>query len=105
MGGADFPIETYDALLRDLLTCGLVMRGEGEDGRSWHLVARAQQRLEDLAIAVGPWPTERTAILERQCADCRRRRLTWVREETYVCDSCWQKRLASARAVQMLTHQ
>ena len=98
MGGEDFPIETFDALLRDLLTCGLVVRSEGDDGKNWRLVARAQQRLGDLAITVGPWPAERTAYLDRQCADCGRRKLTWVRKDSFLCDACWQKRFGCRQA-------
>jgi len=94
MGGEGFPVETFDEVLRDLLTCGLVARVTGNDSRGWQLVARAQQRLEELAIAVGPWPVERTVYLYRECADCRKRHLTWVRKDSNLCDLCSQRRLA-----------
>ena len=94
MGAEGIPIDTFDGLLRDLLTWDLVVPGEGSDGKTWHLVERAQQQLGVLATARGPWPAERTAYLGRQCADCRGRRLTWLREGSYVCDSCLQNRLA-----------
>ena len=70
MGGKEIPIETFDALLRDLVTWDLVVRGEGDDSQTWRLVARAQQRLGELMIARGPWPAERTVYLDRLCADC-----------------------------------
>jgi hypothetical protein len=92
MGEKEIPIETFDALLRDL-----VVLSDGDDSQAWHLVARAQQRLGDLAIARGPWPAERTVYLDRQCADCGRRQLTWVRDGTYLCDPCWQRRLICAQ--------
>ena len=93
MGGEEIPIETFDGLLRDLLTWDLVVPGEGDDAQTWNLVARAQRQLGVLASARGPWPAERTAYLGRQCADCGGRRLTWLREGSYVCDPCLQKRL------------
>ena len=93
MGEKEIPIDTFDALLRDLVTWDLVVRGEGDDAQTWRLVARAQLRLGELAIARGPWPAERTVYLDRLCADCGRRHLTWVRDGTYLCNPCWQKRL------------
>jgi hypothetical protein len=96
-GEKEIPIDTFDALLRDLVTWDLVVPGEGDDAQAWQLVARAQQRLGELTIARGPWPAERTVYLDRLCADCRRRQLTWVRDGTYVCDPCWQKRLTRAQ--------
>jgi hypothetical protein len=98
MVGTDgFPIETFDEVLRDLLTCGLAVRGTGDDGQSWRLDPRAQQRLEHLAIAVGPWPAERSTYLTRQCAECRRRELVWVRKDSKLCDSCSKQRFAFTR--------
>jgi hypothetical protein len=97
MGEEEIPIEKFDALLRDLVTWDLVVPGEGEDAEHWQLVARAQRRLADLAKTRGPWPSERTAYLDRQCADCQHRQLTWVRDGAYVCDPCWQKRLARSQ--------
>lgn len=94
MGAQEIPIDTFDALLRNLLSWDLVVPGEGDDPQAWHLAARAQQRLGVLAMSRQPWPAERTAYVDRQCGDCGRRQLTWLREGTYVCDPCWQKRLA-----------
>ena len=92
MAGQEIPIETFDALLRSLLTWDLVVPGEGEDRRNWHLVGRAQERLAALALPQGPWPAERTAYV-RQCADCRSRKLTWLHDGTYLCGPCWQRSL------------
>ncbi len=97
MGGEEIPIDTFDGLLRDLLAWDLVVPGEGDDAQSWQLVARAQQQLGVLAIGRGPWPVERTAYLGRRCAHCGGRRLTWLREGSYICDPCLQKRLACAQ--------
>ncbi|MGD0942897.1 MAG: hypothetical protein ABR972_01265 [Acidimicrobiales bacterium] len=94
MGDREIPVETFDALLRDLVTWDLVVPVAGDEARAWHLVPRAQQRLAELTIARGPWPAERTAYLGRRCANCGRRELTWMRFGTYVCDPCWQQRLA-----------
>jgi hypothetical protein len=96
MGESEIPIETFDALLRDLVTWNLAVPGDGDDAQAWHLVARAQQRLGELTANRGPWPAERTAYLGRRCADCGGSQLTWLRDGTYVCDPCWQKRLTHA---------
>ena len=48
MGESEIPIETFDALLRDLVTWNLAVPGDGDDAQAWHLVARAQQRLGEL---------------------------------------------------------
>lgn len=39
MGEKEIPIETFDALLHDLVTWDLVVRGEGDDSQTWRLVA------------------------------------------------------------------
>ncbi|MGD1011610.1 MAG: hypothetical protein ABR925_03630 [Acidimicrobiales bacterium] len=96
MGEEKIPIGTFDALLRDLLTWGLVAREETDGGPTWRLVDRAQQRLGALAIAREPWPVERTAYSGRRCADCHAMRMTWLRDGAYVCDSCWRARLEGA---------
>ena len=90
----EIPIETFDALLRDLLAWDLVVP-TGADSDSWRLVARAQERLEELVITKGPWPAERTVYFDRRCADCGKRQLTWMRDGQHMCDPCWQRRLAS----------
>ncbi len=94
MRDKEIPVETFDALLRDLVTWKLVAPGEGDHEGKWHLVPRAQQRLEELTKTRGPWPPERTAYLGRRCADCGQRELTWMRLGTYLCEPCWHQRLA-----------
>jgi hypothetical protein len=96
MGEEKIPIGTFDALLRDLLTWKLVVRVETDDGPTWRLVDRAQQRLGTLAIAREPWPAERTAYSGRRCSDCREVQLTWLRDGAYVCEACWQARRQGA---------
>jgi hypothetical protein len=90
----EIPVETFDALLRDLVTWGLVVPADDDDGRGWLLVPRAQERLAQLTRARGPWPEELTAYLGRRCGDCKSREVTWLRHGAYVCDRCWQRRLA-----------
>jgi hypothetical protein len=92
VGEREIPVETFDALLRDLVTWNLVVPVEGDGQQVWHLVPRAQERLVQLTRTRGPWPAERTAYLGRRCADCGRRELTWMRHGAYVCDPCWQQR-------------
>lgn len=94
MGDKEIPVETFDALLRDLVTWNLVVPAEGDNEETWHLVPRAQKRLEYLTKTRGPWPAERTAYLGRRCTDCGQRELTWMRLGTFLCDPCWQQRLA-----------
>lgn len=94
MRDKEIPVETFDALLRDLVTWGLVVPTDGEADQGWLLVPRAQERLAQLTRTRGPWPEERTAYLGRRCADCGGREVTWMRHGSYVCDPCWQRRLA-----------
>ena len=70
---------------------------------SRHLVGQAQERLEALAVAVGPWPAARTTYSHRQCADCRGRKLIWVRGNSSLCDSCWEKGFATTPGKPMST--
>ncbi|MGA3351909.1 MAG: hypothetical protein ABSD85_01825 [Acidimicrobiales bacterium] len=100
MGEKEIPVETFDALLRDLVTWNLVVLVEGDGPNAWALVPRAQQRLADLTRDRGPWPAERTAYLGRRCADCGKREVTWMRHGEYVCDPCWQQRLVSTESDQ-----
>jgi hypothetical protein len=103
MAGEEIPIEKFDALLRSLVTWDLAVREEGNEAQNWHLVRRAQERLTALAHPHGPWPAERTAYVDHQCADCGRRKLTWLRDSTHVCDPCWEDRLASTQVESAIT--
>lgn len=94
MGKEEIPIETFDALLRDLLAWDLVVPSDGDDGQAWLLAERAQRRLGDLVTPRGPWPAERTVYLDRRCSDCGQRQLTRMRDGRHMCDACWQKELA-----------
>jgi hypothetical protein len=87
----EYPIETFDPLLRDLVVWGLLEHHEGETGAHWQLVPSAQRRLDELA------PAKVTGVgavvyLDRLCADCRQRGLTRLYGEKYVCDSCRDER-------------
>ncbi|MGA2528208.1 MAG: hypothetical protein ABSG36_03485 [Acidimicrobiales bacterium] len=94
MGDKEIPVETFDALLRDLVTWNLVVAVERDGTQAWELAARAQQRLAELTRGRGPWPAERTAYLGRRCAECNRREVTWMRYGEYICEQCWQTRLS-----------
>ena len=84
----DRAIQTYDPLLRDLITWGLVERDE----ERWALSERAQRRLSELAEASAPWPAEQTVYFGHRCERCDTRALTRLREGAYVCDACWSRR-------------
>jgi len=80
-------IETFDALLRDLVGRGLVGRSE-HGGNSWTLTESAQRRLNDLAVATLPIDAESILYLNRRCADCRERGSTLLRHGLYLCKTC-----------------
>lgn len=84
MRPSDRSIQTFDPLLRDLITWGLV----STDGEHWELSERAQQRLSELAAASGPWPAEQTVYFGHRCHQCGLKALTRLREGVYVCDKC-----------------
>lgn len=82
------PVETFNPLLRSLLTWGLVERREDADGNtSWELIEEVRHRLDALV------PPSRTAAaslayLDHWCARCRQQRLTHLRGERFLCESC-----------------
>jgi hypothetical protein len=84
----EYPIETFDPLLRDLVGWGLVER---QDATAWRLVASAQRRLDELLPTRAPG-SGAVVFLNRRCADCQKRGLTRLRGESYVCDGCWAER-------------
>ena len=88
MRPTDRSIHTFDPLLRDLITWGLV----ASDGERWELSERAQRRLSELAAASGPWPAEQTVYFGHHCHGCGLKALTRLRDGAYVCDTCWDKR-------------
>lgn len=97
-GPKDIPVETFDALLRDLVTWDLVVPGEQGDEEGWQLAPRAKRRLSELTSTRSPWPVERTAYFGRRCADCRRHAPTRLREGVHICEQCWQERVSRNEA-------
>jgi hypothetical protein len=94
----DYPIETFDPLLRDLIGWGLVERQDGNAGTPWQLVPTAQRRLDELLP--NPVPGAGAVVyLNRLCADCHQRGLTRLHGESYVCDGCWAERQGRLDAV------
>jgi hypothetical protein len=93
----DYPIETFDPLLRDLVGWGLVTRQEGRTRTPWRLVTAAQRRLDELLPTVVP--AGAVIYLDHLCADCRQRGPTRIHEESYVCDGCWKERQGRPDAV------
>jgi hypothetical protein len=94
----DYPIETFDPLLRDLVGWRLVERQDGSAGTPWQLVSAAQRRLDEL------FPTEgagarAVVYLDRHCADCHQRGLTRLEGESYLCDSCSAQRQEQPQAL------
>jgi hypothetical protein len=87
----DYPIETFDPLLRDLVCWGLVTRQEGTTEAGWQLVPAAQQRLGELQPASPPRAAA-VVYLDHRCADCRQRRPTRIHEECYLCERCRAER-------------
>lgn len=82
------PVETFNPLLRSLLTWGLVERvEEGERRHRWVLTAEVQQRLD--ALTPPPRrPLSSLAYLDHLCARCREQRLTHLVEGRFLCERC-----------------
>jgi hypothetical protein len=87
----DYPIETFDPLLRDLMCWGLVIRQEGAPDAPWQLVPAAQQRLAELQPTSPPHAAA-IVYLDHRCADCRQRGPTRMHEECYLCERCRAER-------------
>jgi hypothetical protein len=87
----DYPIETFDPLLRDLVCWGLVTRQEGTTEASWQLVPAAQKRLDELRPVGAPHAVS-VVYLDHRCADCRQRGPTRMRDDCYLCATCWAER-------------
>jgi hypothetical protein len=90
MEGTGPLIERFGSLLRDLVRWGLVERHETKARRSWLLAPAAQRRLDELVPAHAP--VEADVYLDRVCADCRLRRLTRRKGDSYLCEDCWVAR-------------
>lgn len=82
------PIETFNPLLRSLLTWGLVEHVEGADGcPRWVLIEEVQERLD----ALTPPPREAPAslaYLDHLCGRCREQRLTHLIDGRFLCERC-----------------
>lgn len=83
----DYPVETFDPLLRDLVCWGLVTRQEGAPEAPWQLVSAAQKRLDELQPASAPHAVS-VVYLDHRCADCRQRGPTRIHEDCYLCEKC-----------------
>ncbi len=110
-GTPQYPVRTFDPLLRDLITWGLVERRDPEDSGipadfdyvddpvgadspgnigapGWRLSDGAQQRLSELvAGSVVPGP-ERLVYFDHLCARCHHREPTRLYAGLYLCGPC-----------------
>ena len=81
----EIPIETFNAMLRDLLTWRLVVEGDGDDAGTGNGSSSAGPTTPgELSIVRGPWPTERTAYPSRRCAECHQETIDLVARR-FVC--------------------
>jgi hypothetical protein len=94
------PVETFDSLLRDLITWGLVVRQEETTGVHWQLVPSAQQRLDELEPSLQLAGVD--VYLNRRCVGCNRRTLTRRHDENYVCEACWAERQGRAQVTTLV---
>lgn len=94
----DYPIETFDPLLRDLVCWGLVTRQEGTTDTPWQLVPTAQQRLDELQPASAPRAAA-IVYLDHLCVGCHQRGPTRIHEDRYLCESCREERQGGATTV------
>ena len=94
----DYPIETFDPLLRDLVCWGLVARQDGMTETPWQLVPTAQQRLDELQPTGAP-QAGAIVYLDHICADCRKREPTRIHEDCYLCEKCWVERESRLNSV------
>ncbi len=95
--GPSHRIETFDSLLRDLVTWDLVARA-GPKAKPWQLVAAAQARLDELVEPAGPIAADQLVYLDHLCASCHFRGRTRLHDGLYLCDDCTERRATGARA-------
>jgi ribosomal protein L37AE/L43A len=86
-------IETFDPLLRDLVSWGLAVPGPSGDG-TWLLVEGAQHRLAELAARSPVLAEGQLVYLDHRCGRCGRSGLTRLERGAYLCDSCRTPRAA-----------
>jgi len=99
-GPSRYPIETFDPLLRDLVSWGLVERDESAAG-SWRLVDAAQRQLTEIVASTGPLSAESMLYFDHLCARCHQRELTRLVDGSYLCNSCTD----AIRAEAMITDE
>lgn len=81
-------VESFNPLLRSLLSFELVHRVADDDGSAtWVLTEEAQRRLDELAPGQ-QLPAASLAYLDHPCARCHTQRLTHLIEGRYLCEPC-----------------
>lgn len=98
--GPKYPIDTFDPLLRDLVSWGLVERDEGGAG-SWRLVDAAQRRMTELIAANKPRRADAVVYFDHLCWRCHRRELTHLIDGDYICNECREKVREEQMAVEL----
>jgi ribosomal protein L37AE/L43A len=90
----NYPIETFDPLLRDLVAWDLVVHIETAAGCSWRLTDAVESRLTEIVSRARFASGEQLVYLNHRCGDCRLRGLTRLVEGAYLCDACFDRRTA-----------
>lgn len=97
---ANYSIDRFDPLLRDLLWWGLARRHEADTATRgtddptgsgpvrWVLSEDAQRRLTELVPDVVKPDRERVLYLDRMCAGCHQRMPTRLTDGIFLCDAC-----------------
>lgn len=92
---AQYPIETFDPILRDLVTWQLVVRDESGDGAPWRLAERAERRLDALLTSNAKFAADSLIYFDHICASCRRHAPTRLHQGAYLCEDCWRRERAT----------
>jgi hypothetical protein len=79
----------FDALLRALLSWGLVERPSEATGPSWKLSPLAQERLESFACP--PPRADKVIYFGHHCVTCGELRPTKYRSGRFMCESCRER--------------
>jgi hypothetical protein len=95
-GTPRYPVQTFDPLLRDLVTWGLVVRAPSdEDGPGdWQLSPGAQERLGELVTGTPAPVPERLVYFDHLCARCHLREPTRLYGGAYLCAPCLEEQRA-----------
>lgn len=86
VGDASFDSTRFDALLRNLLTFGLVERDPSGSRPAWRLSDQAQERLDRLSAP--PPVAGELLYFGHRCSACGEHRPTRLRGGAYVCERC-----------------